>query len=102
VRELVRQILPASATAQDPQNAFRHLAVGGSRSPAVAMPSPLGQQGPNLFPIARRSASDRIAASALPPGAADMLMRHFGRTNYNDISALYLVLQQLLVGWTKI
>src|SRR5712692_4836515 len=51
VRELVRQILPASATAQDPQNAFQHLAVEGSRSPAVAMPSRLGQQGPNLFPL---------------------------------------------------
>src|SRR5947209_8723270 len=51
MRKLLRQILPAGAAAQNPQDALQHLAVGSARATAVPMPRGLGQQGPNLFPL---------------------------------------------------
>src|SRR5207249_7157555 len=49
--ELFRQILPASATAQNPQNAFEHLAVGGSRPSAASPRTWTRKQGPDLLPL---------------------------------------------------
>src|SRR5207245_9130 len=49
--ELFRQILPASATAQNPQNAFEHLAVGGPRPSAASPRTWTRKQGPDLLPL---------------------------------------------------
>src|SRR3989304_3665237 len=43
-RGLVRQVLPASAAAQHPENPFQHLAVAGTRSPATRILPAAGQQ----------------------------------------------------------
>ena len=50
-RKLLGQITPASPTAQNPQDAFQHFAVVGTRSPTVGAFPSFREQGPDLFPL---------------------------------------------------
>ncbi|MBI4443177.1 MAG: ATP-binding protein [Acidobacteria bacterium] len=50
-RVFVRQVLPASAAAQHPQDSFQHVAVVGTRSPAARILAGSRQQRRDFFPL---------------------------------------------------
>jgi hypothetical protein len=51
MREFLRQILPTSPTAENPQNPFQHLAVFDPRATALALVAWFGEQGRNFLPL---------------------------------------------------
>src|SRR6266581_1844151 len=77
--ELFRQILPASAAAQNPQNAFEHLAVGGPRSSTASPRTWTRKQGPDLLPlgVGQQTTVSRHRPSS---GAADLVYLAFPST----------------------
>src|SRR5205823_6399715 len=77
--ELFGQILPASAAAQNPQNAFEHLAVGGAWPSAAWPRTCTRKQGPDLLPlgVGQQTTVSRHRPSS---GAADLVYLAFPST----------------------
>src|SRR6266852_4442835 len=85
--ELFRQILPASAAAQNPQNAFEYLAVGGARPSAASPRTWTRKQGPDLLPlgVGQQTTVSRHQPSS---GAADLVYLAFPSTQLPQNSGL--------------
>src|SRR5205807_4786131 len=85
--ELFGQILPASAAAQNPQNAFEHLAVGGAWPSAASPRTWTRKQGPDLLPlgVGQQTTVSRHRPSS---GAADLVYLAFPSTQLPQNSGL--------------
>src|SRR5438477_12913750 len=85
--ELFGQILPASAAAQNPQNAFEHLAVGGAWPSAASPRTCTRKQGPDLLPlgVGQQTTVSRHRPSS---GAADLVYLAFPSTQLPQNSGL--------------
>ena len=77
--KLFRQILPANPAAQNPQNAFEDLAVGGARPSAASPRTWTRKQGPDLLPL---GVGQQTTVSRHRPsiGAADLVYLAFPST----------------------
>src|SRR5579859_4456791 len=86
-RELFGQILPASTAAQNPQNPFEHLAVGGARPSAASPRMRTRKQGPDLVPL---GVGQQTTVSRHRPsiGAADLVYLAFPSTQLPQNSGL--------------
>lgn len=87
--ELLGQILPASAAAQNPQNTFEDLAVGGARPSAASPRTWTRKQGPDLLPL---GVGQQTTVSRHQPsiGAADLVYLAFPSTQLPHKSSFVL------------
>src|SRR5207245_9931979 len=81
------QILPASAAAQNPQNPFEHLAVGGPRPSAASPRTWTRKQGPDLLPLGVGQQTT-VARHRPSSGAADLVYLAFPSTQLPQNSGL--------------
>src|ERR1700680_41468 len=79
MREFLRQVLPASPAAQNPQNPFQYTAVLDPRTTTVALFGRLGEQGRDFLPL--RFGQQRTGPRHRPSfGAADFAYLPFSST----------------------
>ncbi len=94
-RKFIGQIIQASPTALNPQNALPALAVIGAGPPA-AWARQFQERGPDLCPWALVNSSPYHAISS-PSALLPSLTSHLGKVNYCKISPPCPVLKQLLL-----
>src|SRR5580700_5733012 len=87
MREFLRQVLPASPAAENPQNPFQHTAVLDPRTTALALFGRLGEQRADLLPL--RFGQQRTGPRHRPSfGAADsayLSFRHTQPSSFQDL-----------------
>lgn len=95
MRELLGQVLPACATAQNPESRSTTRRSSAQRRPPCGRFE--GFESKGLIFSHWPSANNRpYRTIGIPFGAAPLLMRFLGGDNYNHLNALYPVLQRAL------
>src|SRR6266567_6937543 len=87
MRIFLRQVLPASAAPQNPQNPFEDPTVVDPRAATLAMPGWLREQGRDFLPL--RFGQQRTGPRHRPSfGAADSAYRSFPKTQPSSFQML--------------